>query len=585
MTIDFLTGLAGESVDPNDISPLRYKGLGDRLGSDWWDQASAAYELGADYSTRMILEDLRQTSKADRIGPQIAPEVLNERYKDSGLKFDRPMSEASAELIVNRRKRQQYLQGVLENGPINAKASSLLGGLVANAIDPFERGMDMATAGILRTTGVAGMFTKRFGSGFVARKTLAGIENDFSAGLIEPLAYEHARKMLEDRDYTDTLEQLGYAFVMPFALGALGAGLGAAGRGASRAFDRFRNRVTPTDGVAKVQYDHAVDQFAGDRKVDVDAVIHDAASESGPTPSAEAAFGTYRFVPIDATAPVSGLFWSAGPPGRTFGYGRTVLADNPRVVNAEAASKYNTVNDARLSQFRVDGASLVPASRILDENDIVALRPVVSTVSGLSQKAVSDERILRLFDSEKAKSGLSLGEFIARISDTFDVNEQIVVDAISKSAKDVGQRIDGVLVHGDDSNYIVFSNDAISGGEVSIRQINEIGPVREALGGIPLDEARRIRDRNISHKSSSFYDDVSEIEASRAEEVGKIPDQERTRSIESDELNEVVEQLKIDSAAGDKNAADVLEQFGEADKVISTNEKIIKAITSCMMKE
>lgn len=589
MTIDFFTAMAGESSDPDDISPLRYKGLGDRLGSDWWDQASAAYELGADYSTRMILEDMSQLSSHDRVGPQISQDVLNERYKESGVKFDRPMSEESAELIVNRKKRQQYLRGVLESGPINPTVAGIGGGLISNVVDPFEIGIGLTTGGLLKASGVSGAFARRFGSSFVAQKTMAGLDNAVGAGLIEPLAYEHARKMLEDRDYTDTLEQLGYAFAAPFAIGAVGYGIGSIGRGASAAFDGFRNKYFGGPGVSKAQYDHAVDQFAGDRAVDVDAVVMDSIAESNPTGQARVAadinFGPYAFSPIDVSSPVSGRFWSVGPPGRTFGYGRTVLVDNPMVANAEAASRYNTVNDARLSQFNVDGAVLVSASRVLDTNDMLALKSVISTVSSLSPRTISDETVGRLFSADKARAGLSLGEFIARVSDTFDVNEQIVVDAISASAKNVGQRIDGVMVHGTNSNIIVFSSGAISDGEVSISQVKEIEPVREALGGMSLDDAQRIRDRNISNKSLSFYDGVSEIEATRSEEIGKIPDQERTRAIESSELDDAVEQLKIDAESGDKGAEGVLEQFKEADKMISMNEKIIKAITSCMMKE
>jgi hypothetical protein len=124
----------------------------------------------------------------------------------------------------------------------------------------------------------------------------------------------------------------------------------------------------------------------------------------------------------------------------------------------------------------------------------------------------------------------------------------------------------------------------MSDGREVWRYVDQRDADGRLVGGLSADELSRIREKNLSHKMSSSYDEAHEAVFKESEARGAVDDNEKLSTLESEEIPAIMEQLKIAADEGMPGAKEVLEQFSESDKLISENERIIKALASCMLR-
>lgn len=159
------------------------------------------------------------------------PEVLNERYKELGLKFDTPMPEDAARLIAEAKREEMIRQDIIARGPrgVGAAVGQVGAGLAAMATDPLEvASAFIPVVGPARSAALIARFGRIGG-----RAIIGGIEGTVGAAVTEPIYYALSREQQLDYELTDALVNTALG-------GLLGIGLGS-GIGA------FSRRVTPID--------------------------------------------------------------------------------------------------------------------------------------------------------------------------------------------------------------------------------------------------------------------------------------------------------------------------------------------------
>lgn len=164
-------------------------------------------------------EGVSRSGRTPRDAPErIAPDVLNERYKELGLTFSEPVTAESARLLADAKRAEMIREDVFarsEAGLAGAMAG-LAGGLLGMAVDPLE----VATAFIpvVGPVGRAAMVGRlgRIG-GRVAEGAVEGAVGNL---LTEPVYGGLSRSQQLDYGLNDALLNTAFG-------AALGAGLGA----------------------------------------------------------------------------------------------------------------------------------------------------------------------------------------------------------------------------------------------------------------------------------------------------------------------------------------------------------------------
>lgn len=103
--------------------------------------------------------------------PKLTPEQLNEKYPDLPRKFEDPMNEKVAELIVGRQRERQNLQKIIDSGPQGKISTALKFGamLVPQAVDPIGA---VAGMGVSKLFGMA-LTGSRFAGSAIGKAVLA----------------------------------------------------------------------------------------------------------------------------------------------------------------------------------------------------------------------------------------------------------------------------------------------------------------------------------------------------------------------------------------------------------------------------
>lgn len=155
---------------------------------------------------------------------KLAPEVLNERYRDLGLTFERPMTEAAAKLIAEAKRAEIIRQDVASRAPgVSGFAATLAGSLVATAIDPLE--VASAFVPVVSQARAAGLIA-RLGA-VRGRAAVGAIEGAVGNALFEPVFGTLSVQQQLDYGMADALLNVG----LGGAIGGLaGTALGVAAR-------------------------------------------------------------------------------------------------------------------------------------------------------------------------------------------------------------------------------------------------------------------------------------------------------------------------------------------------------------------
>jgi hypothetical protein len=194
---------------------------------------------------------------------RVPAEILNEEFGDLGLKFDRPVTRKTAELLAEAKRAEIIRNDIIARGPggVLGFAVALAGGLIATAIDPLE--LATAFVPIVGEARLAGLVSR---VGRVGGRTTAGvIEGAVGNALIEPLFFTLSRQQQLDYGMADALMNVG--------LGGLLGGLGGVGRGVFDA--RSVRRATeppfkggPSGARAESELPDIVRQMSAERRVE-----------------------------------------------------------------------------------------------------------------------------------------------------------------------------------------------------------------------------------------------------------------------------------------------------------------------------
>jgi hypothetical protein len=245
------------------------------------DRVAGAVEQASKRAGVPLSSDVQRAIDEGRLQ---APEALNQQYGELGLKFDRPMSPAEAQILADNKKAEIIRDALIARTPAGflAGAARLGAGLAAMATDPLE----VATL-FIPIVGAAGKAAAvaRFGR-VGGRVAVGAVEGGVGSLITEPLYYGLSRSQQLDYTMNDALMNVGLGAI-------LGGGIGAvAGAFARRAPDAPapREDVTQAVEVPRVDYeaiartrrlaeeqrpvaDIALRQFTNGQAVDVEAVM------------------------------------------------------------------------------------------------------------------------------------------------------------------------------------------------------------------------------------------------------------------------------------------------------------------------
>lgn len=162
-----------------------------------------------------------------------APEVLNERYRDLGLKFDRPMSDDDARVIADGKRAELIRDDIVARGPGGLAVIPQFGAaLVGAALDPLE-----VAAALIPVVGPARMawLTARFGR--IGGRVAAGVaEGAIGGAITAPAMLALSRQQQLDYGMADALLDIGLGGALG---GVIGGGVGVVARRADmRAADQ-----------------------------------------------------------------------------------------------------------------------------------------------------------------------------------------------------------------------------------------------------------------------------------------------------------------------------------------------------------
>jgi len=206
-----------------------------------------AFEVGAQ-ETEFKALDIPGVPKADpqlledRNPVKTSTEILDERYRDLGMKFDVPMTDRGAKIRADGLKAARIREDIIARGPggVGGAATVLAGSLVGFAIDPLE--VVTGFIPVVSTARMAGLIA-RFGA--VRGRALAGVtEGVIGNALFEP--FFAGLSISQQRDYgmADALMNVGIGGLFGGAIGTAGGVVArrAAGRAARDAAEAARVR-------------------------------------------------------------------------------------------------------------------------------------------------------------------------------------------------------------------------------------------------------------------------------------------------------------------------------------------------------
>jgi hypothetical protein len=204
-----------------------------------------------------------QSATRDNIeaGRVQAPEVLTEKYKDLGLRFDYAMSNEQAEVIADQRRAEMIREAIMSRSPsgLIPTVAYFGAGLAAMATDPLEVAtMFIPVVGEARAAAIIGRLGRVGG-----RVAVGAIEGGVGQAITEPLVYGLSRQAQLDYDMSDSLLSVGLGVAFGSAIG------GVAGLMARRAPEALPAREYTEPSFSRETAEIAIRQFANDQPVDI----------------------------------------------------------------------------------------------------------------------------------------------------------------------------------------------------------------------------------------------------------------------------------------------------------------------------
>lgn len=147
--------------------------------------------------------------------PMYTAEQANEKFKDYGLAFDKPVSKAYADTLAIKKQKELERSVTFERSRgLGAGASMIAGGLVGSAESPINAALSFVP--VVGQARYARMINAMGARG--ARLSAGAIEGAAGAALVEPLVYAGAQAAQYNYGAADSLLNVAFG-------GALGGGL------------------------------------------------------------------------------------------------------------------------------------------------------------------------------------------------------------------------------------------------------------------------------------------------------------------------------------------------------------------------
>lgn len=304
----------------------------------------AAYELA---SMDTFMGGLARNTALDEMdGPtaaKLSPDDLNEKYKDVGVPFTKPMSEVAAFHLNEEGRKRNDLQRIISEGPKGTfynQAVNIGGSLVAHALDPVEFG-----AGALTGLGIKGVGALINGSKAAASSSLLAKAGQVMSGegfvveaadgilgnaVLEPFMYQQQNRAQVDYGIEDAfISVVGGGLAMPVLKKAFGSVIGlpnsTVGIAVKNSIGQAQEGFRPTPELHAKAYND---------------IAFKNPPEGAPLGSVRA---EYKFSPMDSSLHQEKTFYMAGASinesktiGDFLGEG-SYLTDNPNFANNIAA--------------------------------------------------------------------------------------------------------------------------------------------------------------------------------------------------------------------------------------------------------
>jgi len=183
--------------------------------------------------------------------PLLQPDQANDRYGIPGvLKFDRPVTEATAEALRQGREAEQRRQSIIARRPDTLASGAAARTLVAfgtAVLDPVN-----VAAAFLPVVGQARwgtMLAQAAGAAGRAggRAGLGAVEGAAGMALLEPVEYGLSRAEFNDRTMSDTLAAIAFGGLLGGGLHVLGGGVADRVTGKFAAADAARRMPSPVE--------------------------------------------------------------------------------------------------------------------------------------------------------------------------------------------------------------------------------------------------------------------------------------------------------------------------------------------------
>lgn len=316
------------------------------------------------------------------LSPLEAPETLNERYGDLGLKFDRPTRRNVAKILAEQKREERIRQDIIARGPSGVVAGSAQVGtaLVRAVLDPLN--IAAALIPVTREARLAG-FLARFGKQG-ERLARGVIEGAVGNAIIEIPVAAMARQQQLDYEMSDALMNIAFG-------GILGGGLHVVGGRFSDWIDA--KRVETKEAALRT----SVSQLAQGKRIEIGSILdldgpsfHEAVlSTTAVGRRLEAA----RRISLDVVSEVE----RRGVP----------VEEVNRLVRKEAPDVYT-----RLDQIDAE----IPRLRGVSEENIAkaqATEPVIERIDEIRAKLkeTRDKRAIRRLERNLERERARLTEF------------------------------------------------------------------------------------------------------------------------------------------------------------------------------
>lgn len=531
-----------------------------RASFDLAQQDTTLFSLGRIFS----LEDA-----ADRGGEKIPVNELNERFKPDGFKFEEDLTEAEAEVIINRKAERRRLQTIIANGPQGGfyDTSRFGASLVAHALDPIDFAVGVASGGVLAAAVKGKRIGRALGVGVQGARPVQKFAFNATEGILgnvaaEPLVYVANRRDLEDYSVED-------AFI-----NAAGGAVGFAGirYGAGKAvnfikrFPELHQRVQRT----------AIAQLMRGKKINVEPHIRNTVKEfEGRVEADTPGVRKYEFSSLSKSDLNNREFYVSNvnsvksikdiqrsPITDDFGT-FLYMSDNPNVSNGVSGGNHIESHGSIFSVSLKD-------VRTLDFDQSLPSR----------QKAVFD-RLL----SESLPEGATLREALESIRARIESGD-LAEDAFELVGNNLkAQGIDGY--HGRQAKFLDQDhepyNQVVLFDDSKVTQRDQFKPDSSLVRGITSDElgkaSKDINDRSSDLDFDADVDNaVKEIRNQRIEdpEVSVIRQQEQELS---DEIDSLEGQGLL--SEGDLTEVQRVRDLAQQAEVVDTTTK---AATACLAR-